>query len=131
MRSRAELRRASEWLLRGALVALLAVALWRTLREPVGVRVTRAVAASALGGELGPLLAAPDVSALDVGMDVTPAPVDREALVALRRAGVAVRWSGTVPPLAMEAVRVREPEARARVLVTAGGSARLSLADSA
>ena len=132
MRSRAELRVASEWVLRGVLATALATALWWSVRSASSSSsAVRAVVASALGKELGGVIADPRVKVLDVQIDAMPTRADRDLLVAFRRAGAIVRWHDVPPALAIEAVRVREPDARTLVLVSAGDSAAISLADSA
>ena len=118
-------------MLRTTLLAALGVALWRSL-PPVDVSATsRAVSASALGRDLDAMLTDPVLSAVDLTIDAMPSRAERELLMALRRAGVAVRWHGGPPALAIEAVRVREPDERTRLLVTGGGGAPIVLADSA
>lgn len=131
MRSRAELRPAAEWLLRAVLFAALAIALWRSLRRDEVIAVSRAVPATALARGIGDAIRNAAITSLDVNMDAMPSAADRDALAALRRAGVSVRWHGAVPALAMEVVRVREPEARSRVLVTSDAGPALALTDSA
>ena len=131
MRSRADLRSTGEWVLRVALLAALGVALWRSLR-PVEVSVTsRAVSASALGRDLDAMLTDPLLSAVDLTIDAMPSRAERELLMALGRAGVAVRWHGNPPALAIEAVRVREPDERTRLLIAGNGGVPLVLVDSA
>ncbi len=73
----------------------------------------------------------PKVSAVDIDLDALPSRSERDVLVALRRAGVGVRWHGTPPVLAIEVARVREPDDRARVLVVSGTTAAVALVDSA
>ena len=131
MRSRGELRVASEWVLRGVLVTALAAALWGSVRSVSPSSSARTVVASALGKELGGVIADPRVKLLDVKIDAMPTRTDRALLVAFRRAGATVRWHDVPPALAIEAVRVREPDARTLVLVSANDSAAISLADSA
>ena len=130
MPSRVELRRAGEWGLRGALVLLLAVALWRAIREQPAGAETRRARASALARTLDDATRGDRIGALDVAVDAMPSPVERDWLAALRRAGVAVRWSGAVPTLALTAERVREPAAPLRLLLAADTGA-VSLSDSA
>ena len=45
MRSRAELRVAAEWLARVAVIAVLAIALWRTTRVAAGTSTARSIKA--------------------------------------------------------------------------------------
>jgi len=131
MRSRGERRVASEWVLRGVLVTALAAALWGSVRTVSSSSSARTMVASALGKELGGVIADQRVTVLDVKIDAMPTRTDRALLVAFRRAGATVRWHDVPPALAIEAVRVREPAARTRVLVSADDSAAISLADSA
>ncbi|MEO7714156.1 MAG: hypothetical protein ABIV10_14665 [Gemmatimonadaceae bacterium] len=125
------MRRGAEWALRLALVAMLALSLWRATHEGASGPVTRTTRAS----DLTPLLAAATrtnrIGALEVEMDAFPAPAQRAWLVALRRAGVDVRWRGAVPVMAVAAERVREPRAAVRVLLTSGAGAAYVLSDSA
>ncbi len=130
MPSRAERRRTAEWALRAVLLAALGVALWRSLRPADEAGSVRAISASALPRELDALVATPSVRATNVLIDAMPSAAERDLLVALRRAGVTVQWHGTPPALALEAVRVREPDERVRVLV-APVAATLALVDSA
>ena len=131
MPSRADTRVAVEWLLRVALIALLGWALWRTTRSSAASPDAVAVDARNVDAEIARLVAAPAPASIDVSMDQGLSRSQRDALVALRRAGSAVRWHGTSPALAIEAVREREPDARGRLLIAAGDSSSIALADSA
>ncbi|HEY5441689.1 MAG TPA: hypothetical protein VIJ90_10450 [Gemmatimonadaceae bacterium] len=131
MRSHAELRRAAEWLLRAALFAALGIALWRSLQHEGRASGSRSTSTSALARDLDAIISDPAVVAIDLAIDAMPSRAERDVLVALRRAGVTVRWRGTPPALAVEATRVREPDERARILVGAGTSTPISLVDSA
>lgn len=131
MPSRAESRRALEWTLRAGAVAAIGVALWWSVVRRDAVSGARATSASTLARDLTAIIAHPGVNAVDVNIDATPTRADRDALVALRRSGVIVRWHGDPPPLAVEVRRVREPDARARLLVVGGGTTPVALADSA
>jgi hypothetical protein len=130
MRSRAERRRIGEWVLRAALLAVLVVALWRSLQRTDASRSARSTSTTALSKDLDAIAANADVDGIDLTIDAMPSRTDRDALAALRRNGVAVRWNGSPPPLALEATRAREPEARARLHVV-GGAQVLALVDSA
>src|SRR5689334_9759151 len=118
MPSRAERRLVGEWVLRAALLATLGVALWRSLQPSSTSHVGRATSASAMERDLGRLVASSAVTSIDLTVDALPNRAERDALTALRRNGVAVRWNGSPPALAIEATRAREPEARARLHVT-------------
>ncbi|MDB4888977.1 MAG: putative rane protein, partial [Gemmatimonadetes bacterium] len=131
MRSRAERRRVGEWVLRAALFAVLLVALWRSLQRTDTSRVARTTSATAFSKDLERIVASNAVGSVDLATDAMPSRADRDALVALRRNGVAVRWNGSPPPLALEATRAREPEARARLHIIGGGAQVLALVDSA
>lgn len=131
MPSRAELRRRGEWVLRAALVALLALALWRSLHERTPGTEARAVRASTLARALDDATRGQRVGALDVEMDALPTPPQRAWLAALRSAGVALHWHGAVPALALSAERVREPDASVRVLLAADTGTAIALSDSA
>ena len=131
MPSRAELRRSGEWVLRAALVALLALALWRALHESAPGTESRATRASSLAPALNDATRGPHVGALDVEMDALPTPPQRAWLAALRSAGVALHWHGAVPALALSAERVREPDAPVRVLFAADTGVAIALSDSA
>ena len=129
MRSRAESRPFAEWLLRSALLVTLVVALWRSLARADVSPVTVATRASALA--IGALVSNPALSAIDLTSDALLTRGERDALVALRRAGVTVRWTGAPPALVVDARRVREPDGRVRVLVTGGGTTPVAIVDSA
>jgi hypothetical protein len=131
MRSAAERRLTGEWVLRVALLVVLASALWRSVQRTDVSRISRATTATALARDLGAIVASPAVGAVDVSADAMPSRAERDVLVALRRAGVSVTWSGAPPAIAIEASRVREPDARARVLVTSGSATPIALVDSA
>ncbi len=122
---------AAEWVARVTLIMVLATALWRTTREAVDTSISRSIKASSLASDLAPLAADPRVNAIDVDIDATLSTAYRDLLVALRRAGVSLHWHGTPMVLAIEATHVREPDARARILVVAGNVAPVALVDSA
>jgi hypothetical protein len=131
MRSRAEPRHAAEWGLRVALLALLALSLWRALRERPGGAEVREVASDVLPGALDDATRDARVGALDLRIDSVPTAAQRAWLVALRGAGVGVRWSGAIPAMGLQAERVREPDAPVRILLAADTGAAIVLADSA
>jgi hypothetical protein len=131
MPSRAERRRIGEWVLRAALLAVLGVALWRSMQPASASHTGRATTVSTFARDLGQLAASSAVSSVDLSANALPNRAERDALTALRRNGVVVRWNGTPPSLAVEATRAREPEARARLHVTGGGAQTIALVDSA
>lgn len=131
MRSRADLRHGGEWLLRATLVAVLAFAQWQSMRRVETRAGTRRVSSETLDAEVTRALTTKDRVAFDLSVTATLSRADRDVLVALRRAGLPVRWHGDVPPLALQVARDREPDARARLLLVGGGPDAVSLTDSA
>jgi hypothetical protein len=131
MPSRAELRSGGEWLLRLALVALLAIALRRSMQRPARRAERRAATTATLGLALRDATRAPEVAAIDLAVDSVPSPAQRAWLAALRGAGVRIAWRGGPPPMAVAAARVREPDAAVRVLLAADARGPVSIADSA
>jgi hypothetical protein len=129
MRSRAELRRGLEWTLRAALITILAVALWRSLRGANPSAATLTTDVAQLGPALRRATVTPGTEALDVSVDGTLTPTERAWMVALRRAGVQVRWQGSPPALALVAERAREPVAPVRLLLVADSGSTIVLAD--
>ena len=131
MRSRADLRRAGEWVVRALLVALIAFALWRALHEaPPGAK-ARVVRSRDLPRLLDEATRDARVGAIELTVDSLPTPVQRAWLAALRGAGVSVRWRGALPALAASAERVREPGAAVQLLLASDSGAVVSVTDSA
>ena len=130
MPSRAEWRRWAEWALRLALVVVLAIALWRSIRAARPGAVSIAARASTLGEALQRATSTARIGALDVNVDGALSPVERAWLAALRRAGVRVSWRGDVPAIALSVERAREPVAHARLRIVAGSDGMLVLRDS-
>lgn len=116
--------------MRAVLLVALVFALWRSLRTADVHAGVRAANASTLGKELGGLASSPSVSGVELALDAMPTRAEREALLAMRRAGVAVTWNGSPPALAMEADKLRDPEERTRLLVK-GAAEPLLMTDSA
>ncbi len=126
MPSRAERASSVEPVLRAASFALVAFALWRVLASAGGGGTVR-VRSSSLAREL-PAIESARRAALHVEMDESPAPADRDALVALAHDGARVTWGGVaIPPLAAVAERVREPGGTVRIAVAS--AADVSFAD--
>src|SRR5258705_210463 len=119
MPSRAELRRAGEWVLRTALVAGLALALWRAVRERAPGAEPRAANSGSLARALDEATRSARVGAIDLEIDGMPSIAQRAWLAALHASGVPVRWRGTPPALGLSAERVREPDAAVPVLLAA------------
>ncbi len=131
MRSRAERRVAAEWLARAALAALLAWALWRTLHVRDRDAESRTATSATLARTLHETSVSPAVGRITLSAETPPSRMERAWLAALRRAGVDVAWHGTIPPLAIEAERVREPVPGVRLLLAADRGATLAITDSA
>ena len=75
-----------------------------------------------------PRVIASNAAAVHLTLSSTPSPVNRDALAALRRAGVTVTWSGwgtPFAPLAIGAERVPEPSASVRIVTTSNGFVEL------
>jgi hypothetical protein len=129
MRSPAERWRVSaERVVRGAALALVAFALWRVL-QPAAAGSAVLVESAALEREL-PRLIASNATAVHVSFSLTPSPSGRDALAALRSAGVAVTWSGGTggtpfAPLAIAVERVPDPSATVRIVTTSNGLVEL------
>ena len=131
MRSHGNVRRVAEWLLRALLFTALGVALWRSMRHVESVPYTRGVLPETLERELRHAMTRSDGLSLELSVDSSPSRSDRDALVALRRSGVPVRWTGMIPPMALEVVRTREPSADSRLLLVGGERQPVTLSDSA
>ena len=133
MPSRADLRRSTEWVLRAIVLVVLAVVLWRELRAHAGAPTTGehriATTSAELATQLRTLASSPAVDAMDVELHAFPSVRQRDWLRAARGAGVTVRWHGALPPTAIEATTVREPEPRTRLLVATDGHP-LAISDS-
>src|SRR2546430_2382197 len=108
MPSRADVRRPGEWLLRGVVITVLAVALWRSTRRESQETTLRSTS-DALDRTIQRALTVTSVHAIDVDITRTPTHTQRELLVALQHADVRTRWRGDVAPLAMEVIRDRDP----------------------
>ncbi|HEX6598941.1 MAG TPA: hypothetical protein VF034_06430 [Gemmatimonadaceae bacterium] len=130
MPSRADHRRWAEWALRLALVIVLAVALWRSIRVVRPGAASVAARTSTLGEALHRATVTPRVGALDVDVDGAVPPLERQWLAALRRAGVRITWRGDVPAMALSVERAREPVARTRLRIVNESTAMVVLRDS-
>lgn len=131
MRSRADLRVVAEWLLRAALLGALGAALARSLAPGAEATIARRADARGLPAALAEATRAARVVSLAVHVDSLPAAAERAWLVALRRAGVGVSWSGQPASLAVMAERSREPDARVRISVVGDVGAPVAITDSA
>lgn len=130
MPSRAEWRRRAEWALRVAFIVVLAIALWRSVRATRPGSMTASTSTSTLGDALQRATTSKRVGAVNVNVDGTLSPVQRDWLSALHDAGVRVRWHGEPLMLAVTADRAREPVGRARVRLVAGSGVSTVISDS-
>ena len=124
-------RQAVELLLRVAAIGVLAWALWLAAR-PLATGVTRErVAADALGERLRAWTrdGAPD--SVRLTLDSLPDDSLLDWLVAVRRTGAAVAWSGDVAPLALAVEPVNAPSGGARMLVAAPADSAIVARDAA
>ena len=118
MRLRAEKwRRRVELACRVVAVALLGWALWISLRPEKQLANNAQLDAEELPEALHRWAIGPAPDSVHVGLDSLPAAQWRDWLVALRRAGSAVGWSGAVVPLAIAVEPVNAPAGGARLLI--------------
>jgi hypothetical protein len=130
MPSRAELRVRGEQVLRGIVIAVLAVMLWRSLgsaRDDAPASVdNRGISGNALAKWSA--LATPP-GTIHLRLDTVPSPVQREWLSALAGAGSKVTWTGTLPPLMIDARPIAAPTGGTRVFVSAPRGSSVVLSD--
>src|SRR6185503_20610927 len=110
MRSRAEMRAGLEHVLRGIVIAALAVMLWQSVRDQTGSS-SRTVNARGVGrGALATWSSAANAPAgIHLQLDSIPGSFERAWLSALAGAGSAVTWNGETPPLMIDARPVASP----------------------
>src|SRR5688572_21691030 len=111
MPSRAEMRVRLEQVLRGIVIAALAVMLWQSVQDESD---TGSNPVSARGAGVGSALAkwsalAKAPGRIQVRLDNAPSPLDRAWLGALAGAGSSVTWSGDIPAVMVEAEPVASP----------------------
>ena len=131
MPSRAEIRVRLEHVLRGIVIAVLAVMLWQSLQERSE---SASQAVNARGAGVGGALAKWSVlgkapGRIHVQLDSTPSPRDRAWLGALAGAGSSVTWSGDVAPVMIDAEPVASPTGGTRILVAAPSGSSVVMGD--
>ena len=130
MLSRAEMRVRVEHVLRGIVIAVLAVMLWQSLREQANSG-GQTVNARGIGGgaltEWSTIAKAP--SRIHVRLDSVPSKIERAWLSALAGAGSNVTWSGDLAPVMIDAQPIASPAGGTRVLVAAPGRSSVLLSD--
>src|SRR2546423_13455153 len=119
MLSRAEMRVRLEHVLRGVVIAVLAVMLWQSL-HPQGDSAGQTVSAHGVGGTLAKWSVLAKVPRrIHVQLDSMPSPLERAWLGALAGGGSSVTWSGNLPPVMIDALAVASPAGGTRVTVSA------------
>ena len=131
MPSRAEIRVRVEHVLRGIVIAALALILWQSLQDESDIGSNPV---SARGAGVGSALAKWSALArapgrIHVQLDNAPAPVQRAWLGALAGAGSSVTWSGEIPAVMIEAEPVASPTGGTRVLVAAPAGSSVVMSD--
>ena len=100
-------------------VALGALVLWSVIALLPRLDAPEVVRGAALSEALPRLTASPAVEAVVARLDAVPSARDRDWLAALRDAGVSVRWTGDIAPLALETYPATDPGGGTFVLVSA------------
>jgi hypothetical protein len=121
---RAEIRARLEQVLRGVVIAVLAVMLWQSLHDQ-NASGRQSVTARGIGDALVEWSAMPRApSAVHVQLESMPSRLERGWLAALAGAGSSVSWTGDLPPVMLDAQPVASPAGGTKVLVAApSGSA--------
>jgi len=130
MPSHAELRLRLEHVLRGIVIAVLAVMLWQSLFQQTVVGGQSVKARGVSGGALArwsALGSAP--SSIHAQLDSVPSPLERAWLGALAGAGSAVTWSGDLSFEMIDARPIASPTGGTTVLVAAPNGSSVTLSD--
>lgn len=130
MPSRAEMRVRTEQVLRGIVIAALAVMLWASLHERANAG-ARTVSARGIGrGALAEWSALANAPArIHVKLDSIPSRIERAWLSALAGAGSSVTWSGDLAPVMIDAQPVSSPTGGTKVLVAAPAGSSVLVSD--
>lgn len=128
MPSRAELRVRLEHTLRGIVIAVVALMLWRSLHEPVdsGGQTLRARGVRALS-DWSSLARAP--GRIQLQLDTVPSSIERTWLGALAGAGSSVTWSGDLPAMMIDAQPIASPIGGTKVSVAAPNGSSVVVSD--
>src|SRR5258705_11558247 len=130
MPSRAEMRVRLEHVLRGIVIAALAVMLWQSLGEQTDSSGQSVRARGVGGGVLARWsLASRAPAAIHLQLDSVPAPVERAWLSALGGAGSIVTWSGDLPSVMINAHPVASPTGGTKVSIAATAGSPLVMSD--
>jgi hypothetical protein len=129
MLSRAEMRVRIEHVLRGIVIAALAVMLWQSLyqQDDSGREAVRARGVGEGLPEWSVLSKTPD--RIHVQMDSVPSPIERAWLGALAGAGSSVTWSGDLPPVMIDVQPIASPTGGTRVFVAAPSGSSVVVSD--
>jgi hypothetical protein len=132
MRSHDSRRRALEWGLRAASLALLAWIIWLSTGARRATGEHRISRSAALADSLASWTLDPRAESLHVALDELPPRRQRDWLVALRRAGAAVSWSsaGGAAPVALAVEPLNAPASGVRALLAAPVGSRVVVSDS-
>ena len=119
-----------EQVLRGIVIAALAVMLWQSLREQTDSSGQRLRARGVGGGVLARWSAASTApAAIHLQLDSVPAPVERAWLSALDGAGSTVTWSGDLPSVMIDAQPVASPAGGTKMLIAAPAGSSVVVSD--
>lgn len=122
-------RIALEWALRALSIGLLTLLLWRALRPTVAPATTATAGSATLDRALLAWTRQLPPRAV-LTLDSVPTPEQRDWLAALRHAGVALAWTGTLwPPTAVAVSALPDPAGAWQIDAAAARGARLTLRD--
>jgi hypothetical protein len=129
MPSRAEMRVRVEQMLRGVVIAVLAVMLWQSLHQETDSG-GRTVSGRGVGGALAEWSGLPEAPGrIHVQLDSMPSKIERAWLSALSGAGSSVTWSGDLAPLMIDAQPVASPTGGTKVLIAAPSGSSVVISD--
>jgi hypothetical protein len=118
-----------EHVLRGIVIAVLAVMLWQSLKDQSDSG-GQAVRARGVGGELAEWSASANAPPkIQIQLDGVPSPLERSWLGALAGAGSSVTWSGNLSPVMVDAHPVASPTGGTKVLVAAPSGSSVVVSD--
>lgn len=122
-------RIAAEWVLRVVSLALVGILLWRALHPAAATARVEQGRSSDLDRTLAAWTTAPP-SAATLTLDSIPTPAQRDWIAALRRAGVALTWSGrALRPVAATVTPLPDPAGAWQIDVAAPDGASLVARD--
>jgi hypothetical protein len=124
-------RRWLELALRTGAFAVLGWALWLAARPALVSTSVERVTTSTLAERLSAWVLAGAPDSVRLSVDSLPDDSLLDWLVALRRAGTSVTWSGEIAPLALAVEPVNAPAGGSRLLVAAPGGSSVELRDAA